>query len=169
MTRWILILSFAVAAWTFAESDQNRQAGEEGIQRRQCWSVTQSGNRCKRRARTNERYCTQHSATVIPTKPLERCCSMTEDGKQCGERPLDGKRYCAKHLEPIAKPSRDEARSSHTCATVARDLHLGRDGLCPVRFRNGFAIASSSENVRGKGRSSENPRYTSRDQTEEYK
>ena len=49
-----------------------------------------------------------------------------------------------KHVsEIIAKPEREEARSSHHCATIARSLHFGRDGLCPVHFREGFAIAAS--------------------------
>ena len=42
-------------------------------------------------------------------------------------------------IEIIAKPSRDEARPSHNCANITRGLHFGRDGLCPVHFREGFA------------------------------
>lgn len=64
----------------------------------QCWAVTKSGNRCKRRARPNERYCKQHSASVSPTKPIPRCRSMTEAGTQCEEKPVDGKCYCSRHL-----------------------------------------------------------------------
>ena len=64
----------------------------------QCWAVTKSGNRCKRRARPNERYCKQHSASVSPTKPITRCRSMTEAGTQCQEKPVEGKCYCSEHL-----------------------------------------------------------------------
>ncbi len=64
----------------------------------QCWAITKSGNRCKRRARPNERYCKQHSASVSPTKPIPRCRSMTEAGTQCQEKTVDGKFYCSKHL-----------------------------------------------------------------------
>ena len=49
---------------------------------------------------------------------------------------------CRLSYEIIAKPSRDEARPPHNCANIARSLHFGRDGLCPVHFREGFAIAS---------------------------
>ena len=65
----------------------------------QCWAVTQSGARCKRRARPGARYCKQHSADVTPKKAPERCRSMTENGGQCSEKPVPGKNYCEKHLK----------------------------------------------------------------------
>ena len=54
---------------------------------------------------------------------------------------------CRLSFEAVAKPSRDEARPSHTCANLMRDLHFGRDGLCPVHFRKGFAIASAKGGI----------------------
>ena len=65
----------------------------------QCWAATQSGARCKRRARPGERYCKQHSADVTPKKAPERCRSMTENGSQCSEKPVPGRNYCEKHLK----------------------------------------------------------------------
>ena len=65
----------------------------------QCWAVTQSGARCKRRARPGARYCKQHSANVTPKKAPERCRSMTENGGQCSEKPVPGRNYCEKHLK----------------------------------------------------------------------
>lgn len=65
----------------------------------QCWAVTQSGVRCKRRARLWERYCKQHSADVTPKKVPDCCRSMTENGSQCSKKPMVGKNYCEKHLK----------------------------------------------------------------------
>lgn len=67
----------------------------------QCWAVTRSGARCKRRVRPGERYCKQHSADVMPKKVPERCRSMTENGGQCSEKPAVGKNYCEKHLKKL--------------------------------------------------------------------
>lgn len=64
----------------------------------QCWAVTQSGTRCKRRARPNERYCKQHAAAVVPKKSPDQCRSMTGNGSRCTAKPLPGKNYCEKHL-----------------------------------------------------------------------
>ena len=63
----------------------------------QCWAVTQSGNRCKRRARPGERYCRQHAASVVPKVTPDRCRSMTEKGERCSEKPAPGSNYCPRH------------------------------------------------------------------------
>lgn len=63
----------------------------------QCWAVTQSGNRCKRRARPGERYCRQHAASVVPKVTPNRCRSMTQNGEQCSEKPVPGSNYCPRH------------------------------------------------------------------------
>ena len=66
----------------------------------QCWAVTKSGARGKRRARPGVGYCKQHSAVVAPKIVPERCRSMTENGGRCSEKPVPGKNYCEKHLKP---------------------------------------------------------------------
>ena len=65
----------------------------------QCWAQTKSGNRCKRRAVSGERYCRQHSATIAPKKQPEKCRSFTENGKPCEAKPVDGCNYCERHLK----------------------------------------------------------------------
>ena len=65
----------------------------------QCWAQTKSGNRCKRRAVSGERYCRQHSATIAPKKQPEKCRSLTEDGKPCEVKPVEGGIYCKGHLK----------------------------------------------------------------------
>ena len=65
----------------------------------QCWAQTKSGNRCKRRAVSGERYCRQHSATIAPKKQPEKCRSFTEDGKPCEVKPVEGGIYCKGHLK----------------------------------------------------------------------
>ena len=40
------------------------------------------------------------------------------------------------------KLGRDEARPSHIRQNIVRDMRFGRDGLCPVHYRGGFATAS---------------------------
>ena len=65
----------------------------------QCWAQTKSGNRCKRRAVSGERYCRQHSATIAPKKPLEKCRSFTDGGKPCDVKPVEGGIYCKGHLK----------------------------------------------------------------------
>lgn len=64
----------------------------------QCWAVTQSGNRCKRRARPGERYCRQHAASVVPKVTPDRCRSMTQKGERCNEKPAPGSNYCPRHV-----------------------------------------------------------------------
>ena len=65
----------------------------------QCWAQTKSGNRCKRRAVSGERYCRQHSSTIAPKKQPEKCRSFAEDGKPCDAKPVDGCNYCKRHLK----------------------------------------------------------------------
>jgi len=65
----------------------------------QCWAMTKSGNRCKRRAVPNERYCKQHSADRAPSKVPDRCRSMTTNGVQCSRAPLPNRNYCKEHLK----------------------------------------------------------------------
>ena len=81
-------------------SGEDKNAKPPNAKPDQCWTMTQSGNRCKRRAQQGFRYCTQHSSSVKPAKPVERCRSMTEDGKQCESKPVKGQRYCEKHMPP---------------------------------------------------------------------
>lgn len=65
----------------------------------QCFSQTQSGTRCKRRAVPGERYCRQHSPVAPVKAAVERCWSLLPDGSRCPERPPAGKRYCDKHAK----------------------------------------------------------------------
>ena len=64
----------------------------------QCWSITKSGNRCKRRAVANERYCKQHAADRTSNKQPNFCRSMTTNGVQCAEKPMTKRNYCQRHL-----------------------------------------------------------------------
>ena len=64
----------------------------------QCWAATQSGMRCKRRARPGERYCKQHSSSITPKRMPVQCQSMTDSGRQCTNQPFEKKRYCQWHL-----------------------------------------------------------------------
>ena len=75
----------------------NATSSTEENQVVQCHSVTNSGTRCKRRARPNTRYCKQHSSSVAPKKEFKRCRSITDDGGQCVEVPKAMSRYCLKH------------------------------------------------------------------------
>lgn len=88
----LLVLSFCMVGLS-GDAEAPKQ------ERVQCWAMTKSGNRCKRRAAAGRRYCHQHAADVKPKKEQERCRSMTEDGKQCEAKPVKGKSYCEKHLE----------------------------------------------------------------------
>lgn len=65
----------------------------------QCWAITRSGNRCKRRAIPNARYCRQHSDVRISSKTVERCRSMTTNDVQCREVPLPNSSYCKDHFK----------------------------------------------------------------------
>ena len=65
----------------------------------QYWAQTKSGNRCKRRAVSGERYCRQHSATIAPKREPEMCRSFTDDGKPCDAKPAEGSNYCERHLK----------------------------------------------------------------------
>ena len=96
MKRAVLLfaLMLSLIGWTEESAEPKREN-----KRTQCWAMTQSGNRCKRRAAAGRRYCHQHAASVKPKKEQERCRSMTEDGKQCEAKPVKGKSYCEKHLE----------------------------------------------------------------------
>lgn len=94
-----VVLIFALALSSVVSSGNSEVNEPNNSQTQcQCWAVTKSGNRCKRRARPNEKYCKQHSANVSPTKPISRCRSMTEAGAQCQEKPVEGTCYCSKHL-----------------------------------------------------------------------
>lgn len=64
-----------------------------------CWAVTQSGNRCKRRAVSNERYCHQHSAARETKGEQDRCRSMTTNGVQCTGKPMSNRSYCVMHMK----------------------------------------------------------------------
>lgn len=69
--------------------------GQEVVQ---CCSITNSGTRCKRRARPNTRYCKQHASSVIPKKKVARCRSILDNGTQCCEDAQTNSRYCLQHL-----------------------------------------------------------------------
>ena len=88
----MLALSLSMIGWT-EESEAPKQ------EKAQCWAMTKSGNRCKRRAAAGKRYCHQHASDVKPKKSPECCRSMTEDGKQCEAKSVNGKNYCAKHMD----------------------------------------------------------------------
>jgi hypothetical protein len=64
-----------------------------------CWSITQSGNRCKRRAASGCRYCKQHSADRVPKRKISQCRSMTTNDVQCSNAPMLNKSYCKKHVK----------------------------------------------------------------------
>ena len=64
-----------------------------------CWSITQSGNRCKRRAASGRRYCKQHSADRVPKRKISQCRSMTTNDVQCSKAPMPNKSYCQEHVK----------------------------------------------------------------------
>jgi hypothetical protein len=64
-----------------------------------CWSMTQSGNRCKRRAASGRRYCKQHSADRVPKRKISQCRSMTTNDVQCLNAPISDKSYCEEHMK----------------------------------------------------------------------
>ena len=64
----------------------------------QCWAVTKSGSRCKRRAAPETRYCRQHAATRELKDTPPQCGSMTTNGVPCRAAPLPNRRYCAEHM-----------------------------------------------------------------------
>lgn len=101
MKRIVLATIIAVLLPLFADvsSAGGQSVAKDGQKTQcQCWSATQSGTRCKRRSRPGERYCKQHSSSVVPKRTPERCMSMTGDGGQCAEKPVEGKRYCKQHM-----------------------------------------------------------------------
>ena len=98
MNKIALIFALALSCIATAEEPVTNLTNKASDQC-QCWSVTKSGNRCKRRARPNERYCKQHSESVSPSKPIEQCRSMTKSGIQCKDKPMKGKSYCSKHCK----------------------------------------------------------------------
>ena len=97
MKNIVLIFALVLSSMVSAGNNGAEEAKDSQTQC-QCWAATKSGNRCKRRARPNERYCKQHSASVSPTQTIPRCRSMTEAGMQCQGSPVEGKCYCSKHL-----------------------------------------------------------------------
>ena len=94
MKRALLLLALSLSMVGFSgESEAPKQ------ERTQCWAVTKSGNRCKRRAPSGKRYCHQHASTVNSKAEQKRCRSMTEAGKRCESTPVEGKNYCEKHMD----------------------------------------------------------------------
>lgn len=61
-------LAFALIAEAMPSGDvpMRTSSASVGKEQCQCWAVTRSGNRCKRRARPGERYCRQHATSVAP-------------------------------------------------------------------------------------------------------
>ena len=91
---------FGVAQDRISEKGQTttpNKAIEKDVLR--CWAVTQSGNRCKRRAALECRYCKQHSAERIQKRKFSRCRSILTNEVQCSNAPLPSKNYCQKHLK----------------------------------------------------------------------
>ena len=104
MKRMMLLLLIATGTSVcYADAATNSVPADvqstNATARVQCWAQTKSGNRCKRRAVSGERYCRQHSATIAPKKQPEKCRSFTEDGKPCEAKPVDGCNYCERHLK----------------------------------------------------------------------
>ena len=94
MKRAVLLLAFSLSLVGLSgDAEAPKQ------ERTQCWAMTKSGNRCKRRAAIGKRYCHQHASSVKPKAEQGRCRSMTEDGKQCDSTPVEGKNYCEKHMD----------------------------------------------------------------------
>ena len=86
-------LSFALAALVLSVAVV---AATNGVA--QCWAVTKSGSRCKRRAAPETRYCRQHAATRELKDTPPQCGSMTTSGVPCRLPPLPNRRYCAEHM-----------------------------------------------------------------------
>ena len=104
MKRMMLLLLIATGtsvcyADAATNSDPAVVQSTNAMCRVQCWAQTKSGNRCKRRAVSGERYCRQHSATIAPKKSLEKCRSFTDGGKPCEAKPVEGCNYCERHLK----------------------------------------------------------------------
>jgi hypothetical protein len=76
---------------------ENNVVSKENSSR--CWSITQSGNRCKRRAASGCRYCKQHSAERVSKRNVSQCRSMTTNDVQCSNAPMLGKNYCKEHMK----------------------------------------------------------------------
>jgi hypothetical protein len=95
----LFVLAFALIAEAVPAADPQMRTSTESTEKgqRQCWAVTQSGTRCKRRARPGERYCRQHAASVVPKVTPDRCRSMTQNGERCSEKPTPGSNYCPRH------------------------------------------------------------------------
>ena len=85
-------LSFALAAVVLAAA-----AVAAANEIAQCWAVTKSGTRCKRRAAPETRYCRQHTATRELKDTPPQCSSVTTNGVPCRAAPLPNRRYCAEH------------------------------------------------------------------------
>ena len=85
-------LSFALAAVVLAAA-----AVAAANEIAQCWAVTKSGTRCKRRAAPETRYCRQHTATRELKDTPPQCSSVTTNGVPCRAAPLPNHRYCAEH------------------------------------------------------------------------
>ena len=86
-------LSFALAAVVLAAA-----AVAAANEIAQCWAVTKSGSRCKRRAAPKTRYCRQHAATRELKDTPPQCGSMTTNGVPCRAAPLPNRRYCSDHM-----------------------------------------------------------------------
>lgn len=65
----------------------------------QCWAVTKSGSRCKRRAAPQARYCRQHTADREQKDTPTQCGSMATNCVRCAERPAPSRSYCPQHLK----------------------------------------------------------------------
>jgi hypothetical protein len=96
----VALISFYVAEGRTSDgglSIVHNKVKEKNVLR--CWAVTQSGNRCKRRAVSGCRYCKQHSAERTLKRDFPRCRSMSTNDVQCSSAPLPSKSYCQEHLK----------------------------------------------------------------------
>ena len=58
-------------------------------------SITRSGSKCKRNAKTGTKYCWQHDTTIINSK--SRCQAIIRSGSQCKRNAKTGTKYCWQH------------------------------------------------------------------------
>lgn len=101
---FVLVFSQIAEAVPSGDAPMRKSAASAESGQCKCWAVTQSGNRCKRRARPGERYCRQHAAPVVPKATPDRCRSMTGKGERCGEKPVTGSNYCPRHTAKKTMP-----------------------------------------------------------------
>ena len=83
-------------------------------------------------------------ARPVAERPIADARPVVEQPTVEPSRVVAGQQTTAEQAEVISKPGRDEARPSHDRANMVQDVHIGRDGLYPVR--NG-AVSEASRPV----------------------